>query len=81
MLENCKVGETADGDREDENGNEDRKQSGRTQLLVFVVLLIDLLAFTMILPLLPSLLDYYADHDEVHRVSLEYSHRLNSLHR
>ena len=33
--------------------------------IVFLSLLIDLLAFTMILPLLPSLLDYYAQHDKV----------------
>ncbi|XP_038071070.1 major facilitator superfamily domain-containing protein 10-like [Patiria miniata] len=32
--------------------------------MVFLSLLIDLLAFTMILPLLPSLLDYYAQHDQ-----------------
>lgn len=32
--------------------------------LVFLALLMDLLAFTMILPLLPSILDYYADHDK-----------------
>ncbi len=33
--------------------------------IVFLSLLVDLLAFTMILPLLPSLLDYYAQHDKV----------------
>ncbi|XP_059047251.1 major facilitator superfamily domain-containing protein 10 [Achroia grisella] len=33
--------------------------SPRTITLIFVSLLLDLLAFTMILPLLPSLLDYY----------------------
>lgn len=31
--------------------------------IVFISLLLDLLAFTMILPLLPSLLDYYKTHD------------------
>ncbi|KAF0295503.1 Major facilitator superfamily domain-containing protein 10 [Amphibalanus amphitrite] len=31
--------------------------------VVFVSLLLDLLSFTMILPLLPSLLDYYESHD------------------
>lgn len=35
--------------------------------VLFVSLLLDLVAFTVILPLLPSLLDYYGNHDdEVH---------------
>lgn len=34
-----------------------------TVYIVFVSLLLDLLAFTMILPLLPSLLEYYKQHD------------------
>ncbi|KAJ8026265.1 Major facilitator superfamily domain-containing protein 10 [Holothuria leucospilota] len=38
-------------------------QSSRTPMIVFLILVIDLLAFTMILPLLPSLLDYYSQHD------------------
>ena len=38
---------------------------GRTLGVVFVGLLLDLLAFTMILPLLPALLDYYGQHDQV----------------
>lgn len=32
---------------------------------VFVSLVIDLLGFTLILPLMPSILDYYSSHDEV----------------
>lgn len=36
-----------------------------TVYLVFFSLLLDLLAFTMILPLLPSLLDHYRQHDSV----------------
>lgn len=32
--------------------------------MIFVSLLLDLLAFTMILPLLPSLLDYYKQNDD-----------------
>ena len=39
--------------------------SRRTIRVVFISLVLDLLAFTMILPLLPSLLDYYAQHDKV----------------
>ena len=35
------------------------KGNSKTIGLIFVSLLLDLLAFTMILPLLPSLLDYY----------------------
>lgn len=33
--------------------------------VLFVSLLLDLLSFTIILPLLPSILDYYALHDKV----------------
>ena len=33
--------------------------------IVFFSLILDLLAFTVILPLLPSLLEHYSQHDEV----------------
>ena len=33
--------------------------------ILFVSLVIDLLGFTLILPLMPSILDYYSSHDEV----------------
>ncbi|PZC86521.1 hypothetical protein B5X24_HaOG209240 [Helicoverpa armigera] len=48
-------------DKVDEIKNESKNTKGNTKTigLVFVSLLLDLLAFTMILPLLPSLLDYY----------------------
>lgn len=36
-----------------------------TNAVLFVSLVLDLLAFTLILPLMPSILDYYARHDEV----------------
>ena len=36
-----------------------------TMMVVFFTLLIDLLGFTVILPLLPSMLEYYGTHDEV----------------
>ncbi|XP_026488433.2 major facilitator superfamily domain-containing protein 10 isoform X2 [Vanessa tameamea] len=39
--------------------DEKNKSNGKVIGLIFVSLLLDLLAFTMILPLLPSLLDYY----------------------
>ncbi|XP_014681730.1 PREDICTED: major facilitator superfamily domain-containing protein 10-like [Priapulus caudatus] len=44
----------------------DRQPDGdrKTVFLVVIMLVIDLLAFTMILPLLPTLLDYYGEHDE-----------------
>ncbi|OWR50956.1 hypothetical protein KGM_205894 [Danaus plexippus plexippus] len=41
------------------NINKCKTTNARTIGLVFISLLLDLLAFTMILPLLPSLLDYY----------------------
>lgn len=37
----------------------------RALAVVFVALLVDLLGFTMILPLMPSQLEYYSRHDEV----------------
>lgn len=38
---------------------ESKRNNGKAIGLIFISLLLDLLAFTMILPLLPSLLDYY----------------------
>lgn len=52
-------------DKTDETHYETEKKfckdqsNSRTIALVFLSLLLDLLAFTMILPLLPSLMDYY----------------------
>lgn len=40
-------------------------KTNKTVYLVFFSLLMDLLAFTMILPLLPSLLDYYRLNDSI----------------
>ena len=39
--------------------------SHSTLAYVFLFLLVDLLGFTVILPLIPSLLEYYDKHDEV----------------
>lgn len=36
----------------------------RTVYIIFIYLVIDLLGFTVILPLLPSILDYYSHHDK-----------------
>jgi hypothetical protein len=41
----------------------DSQVNSRTTLIVFVGLLLDLLAFTLILPLFPALLDHYKKHD------------------
>ena len=41
--------------------------SHATLIYVFLFLLVDLLGFTVILPLIPSLLEYYDKHDEVSR--------------
>ncbi|XP_013396076.1 major facilitator superfamily domain-containing protein 10 [Lingula anatina] len=56
-------------------------KSSKMVYVVFISLIIDLLAFTMILPLLPSLLDYYGHHDEggLYHVLLQYVHSLRSL--
>lgn len=43
----------------------DQKSSFRVMLVVFIGLLIDLMAFAVILPLLPSLLDHYSKDEEV----------------
>lgn len=56
------------------NGHGDRKEAlshdpdlkrRKTFNIVFVSLLLDLIGFTIILPLLPSILDYYGSHDKV----------------
>jgi len=47
-----------------------------TVRVVFVSLLLDLLAFTMILPLLPALLDHYKEIEEEHGL---YSIILNHI--
>ena len=42
------------------------KSVHKTIYIIFTSLLLDLLAFTVILPLLPSLLDHYRLHDSTH---------------
>lgn len=54
----------------DESSSEKGEESYSTKIIniVFVTLLLDLLGFTLILPLLPSILDFYAqEEDEVYR--------------
>lgn len=41
-----------------------KEKDKKTIQIVFFSLIIDLLAFTMILPLLPALLDYYKETDD-----------------
>uniref|UniRef100_A0A8C6UI90 Major facilitator superfamily domain containing 10 n=1 Tax=Neogobius melanostomus TaxID=47308 RepID=A0A8C6UI90_9GOBI len=49
----------------DVTSSEEEEQSFSTKIIniVFVILLLDLLGFTLILPLLPSILDFYAQDD------------------
>ena len=52
-----------------QNGQaKDEKKMNRTFYIIFLSLVIDLLAFTVILPLLPSLLDHYGHNDKVSSV-------------
>lgn len=59
-TEKIKVNGSIDMSR-DSHRNNDSKQ---TVTVVFVSLLLDLLAFTMILPLLPSLMEHYRKNDD-----------------
>lgn len=56
-----KTDEVCDFKTENDVGKKAQKVASNSKIigLIFVSLLLDLLAFTMILPLLPSLLDYY----------------------
>ena len=45
------------------SGPSDTQVNSKTTLVVFVGLLLDLLAFTLILPLFPALLDHYKKND------------------
>jgi len=47
----------------DQNNSKDKPVKDRTTLVVFFGLLIDLLAFTLILPLFPALITHYREHD------------------
>ncbi|XP_032636914.1 major facilitator superfamily domain-containing protein 10 isoform X1 [Chelonoidis abingdonii] len=46
--------------------------SGRVITIVFLALLVDLLGFTLILPLLPSILEYYSKNDDGFYLSLQH---------
>ncbi|XP_063825064.1 major facilitator superfamily domain-containing protein 10 isoform X2 [Ostrinia nubilalis] len=83
MLKNRKENvylDKTDLKTQDETKKSDAKDTStnsRIIALVFLSLLLDLLAFTMILPLLPSLMDYY-DKEEGHGNSL-YSSLLRAV--
>lgn len=54
------------------NARLDQKASFRVMLVLFVGLLMDLMAFAVILPLFPSLLDFYGKNDKVFLLSVGY---------
>ena len=64
-----KMNDAAGGQRPEVDKGRTRAQtlpsSHWTLMVIFVSLLVDLLGFTVILPLMPSLLEYYSKHDEV----------------
>ena len=62
-----KVVQDRDPNCNETNNNADlsNKTSSRVLLVMFVGLLFDLMAFAVILPLLPSLLDHYGQNDKV----------------
>lgn len=60
----------------------DNKDDSKTVRVVFISLLLDLLAFTMILPLFPALLDHYQSIDNgkgLYSVFLNEIHKLSRL--
>lgn len=60
----------------------ERKDDCKTVRVVFISLLLDLLAFTVILPLFPALLDHYEQIDSgkgLYSVFLHKIHKLSSL--
>ena len=55
--------DTADNNNEVVDDKKQHPVKDRTTLIVFIGLLIDLLAFTLILPLFPALISHYREHD------------------
>ncbi|KAG0712138.1 Major facilitator superfamily domain-containing protein 10 [Chionoecetes opilio] len=51
------------GGAETNTNDSEEKSKARTSKVVFASLILDLLGFTVILPLFPALLEYYAQHD------------------
>lgn len=50
---------------ESSDNTQKEKLMNKVYYTVFISLILDLLAFTVILPLLPSLLDHYSNNDKV----------------
>ncbi|KAK3726728.1 hypothetical protein RRG08_017035 [Elysia crispata] len=63
-------GKTTDVTTPSSNHESNETFMGRTFYVVFVSLILDLLAFTVILPLLPSLLEYYSVNDQMESKNL-----------
>ena len=59
----------------DDGKTANKRPSNRwTLFIVFLSLLVDLLGFTVILPLIPSMLEYYSTHDQVSVLPLPHTH-------
>lgn len=54
----------AGGEESNKNKDGESSRTHKSVYIIFISLILDLLAFTMILPLLPSLLDHYMKHDD-----------------
>lgn len=54
------------------NSKNEEKRMNRIFYTVFISLILDLLAFTVILPLLPSLLEHYSQSDKVNELLINF---------
>ncbi len=69
LRSGSKTAEAARGSNSSSNNNNNNNKNGKSRparmtTVIFVALLVDLLAFTLILPLLPALLDHYRRNDK-----------------
>ncbi|XP_057341480.1 major facilitator superfamily domain-containing protein 10 [Microplitis mediator] len=64
MERNIKIEKLIDDEVGGDDGENVKKNDNKTVMIVFFSLVIDLLAFTMILPLMPALMDYYQETDK-----------------
>lgn len=63
LLDNTSQGDTANSNKKTNNQDVVVERTNPMVYVVFISLLFDLLAFTIILPLLPSLLEYFKNND------------------
>lgn len=63
LRSGAKINSEEISENNNNQGKKSEDQNGMT-LVVFFGLLLDLLAFTLILPLFPALLDHYRKHDD-----------------